>query len=135
MRIFPILACACLLSLPACSGPSSGGAPDIAPAPGQTLARADKIELAVGSPAALVLKALGPADATEPAGGGRELWRYTGKRVEYVYASKNGGAATLVIGGYVADPQAESPGQSLLLTIVLDGARNVADFNFALMAY
>lgn len=135
MRIFQILACACVFLLPACTGSSSDGTLDPTPAPEQTIVEANKIELPVGSPVARVLKALGPADATEHASGGREIWRYSHKRAEYVYASKAGGIETLVIGKYIADPQAESPGQSLLLTIVFDPAKKVADFNFALMAY
>lgn len=134
MRILPILACACVLLLPACTG-SSEGTLDPTPAPEQTIVQADKIELPVGSPVARVLKTLGPADATEQAAGGREIWRYSHKRAEYVYASKAGGVETLVIGKYVADPQPESPGQTLLLTIVLDPAKKITDFNFALMGY
>lgn len=140
MRIFPILICACALLLPACFAASPEKtdpalSSDSASESDQAAANADAIEIPIGSPMARVLKALGPADATDYPDGKREIWRYTHKRAEYAYTAKTGGAATLVIGKYIVAPQPESPGQRLLLTIVFDAAKNVADFNFALMAY
>jgi len=101
----------------------------------QAAAIQEKTEIPIGSPASRVIKALGPADSTDTTDDGREIWRYSGKRAEYVYASNSGNVQTLVIGRYIADPQPESPGQGLLLTIVFDKAKKVADFNFALLRY
>ena len=131
-----LLACACFLLLPACTGSSSDGTLDPTPSEtGQTAVQQGKIEIPVGSPTSRVLNALGPADSTEAASGGREIWRYNQKKAEYVYSSKTGGAATLIIGNYVRAPQPESPGQPLLLTIVFDPTKKVVDFSFALMAF
>lgn len=137
MRIFPILVCACFLMLPGCFGSSSTGTADAPSADegSQTVTRQGKIEIPVGTPVARVLKTLGPADSTDTTDDGREIWRYSHKRAEYVYASNSGNVQTLILGGYIADPQPESPGQALLLTVVFDRAKKVADFNFALMAY
>ena len=136
MRIFMILACACVLLLPACSGSSADGTLDpTSQETGQPAARQAKIEIPIGSPVARVLRALGPADATDAASGGREIWRYNQKKAEYVYSSKTSGTDTLIIGNYDPNPQPESPGQPLLLTIVFDPAKKVADFSFALMSF
>ena len=138
MRIFPILVCACFLTLTGCIGSSTNGTLD-APSSGaetQTAAtQQGKIEIPVGAPASRVLRDLGPADATDMTDNGREMWRYTYKRAEYVYVSNTGSVQTLVLGKYIADPAPESPGHSLLLTIVFDQAKKVADFNFAIMPY
>lgn len=101
----------------------------------QAAAVQDKTEIPIGAPVSRVIKALGPADSTDVTDDGREIWRYSGKRAEYVYASNSGNVQTLIIGRYIADPQPESPGQGLLLTILFDKAKKVADFNFALLRY
>ncbi|MCC8193679.1 MAG: hypothetical protein LIP28_03425 [Deltaproteobacteria bacterium] len=136
MRIFPIIACTCCLLLAACNGSSPEGTLDpVPPSERQTPVHSDKIEIPLGSPVSRVLDALGPADSTETWEGGREVWRYSRKKADYVYASKSGGGQTLVIGKYVREPQPESPGQPLLLTIVFDPAKKVVDFNFSLMGF
>lgn len=141
MRIYPLFVCACALVLAGCMGSS---APETArdPASGQAVestAQAatlrEKLEIPIGAPVSRVLRDLGPADSTDMTDDGREIWRYIYKRAEYIYVSNAGNVQTLVVGGYIADPQPESPGQTLLLTVVLDPAKKVADFNFALMAY
>ena len=141
MRIVPIFVCICALMLPlvltGCFGSSTSADPEAGSSGGsqQTVAVQDKTEIPIGAPVSRVVKDLGPADSTDVTDDGREIWRYSGKRAEYVYASNSGNVQTLVIGRYIADPQPESPGQGLLLTIVFDNAKKVADFNFALMRY
>ena len=108
---------------------------DPTPAESRTAVSKDKIEIPMGMPSARVIQLLGPAGSTESAGNGREIWRYTHKRAEYAYVSNSGNVQTLILGKYIADPTPESPGQSLMLTIVLDPAKKVADFNFAQLAY
>ena len=137
MRIVPILVCVCALMLAGCFGSSTSADPE-AGSPDDTLqnvAVQDKTEIPIGAPVSRVIRDLGPADSTDVTDDGREIWRYSGKRAEYVYASNSGNVQTLIIGRYVADPQPESPGQALLLSIVFDKAKKVADFNFALLRY
>ena len=135
MRIFSLIACLCCLMLTACVGSSSDKTLDPTPPSEQTEAVKDKAEIPLGAPVAHVLKILGPADTTDSAEGGREIWRYSGKKAEYVYVSKSSGVQALVLGSYIREPEAASPGQTLLLTIVFDSAKKVADFNFALMSF
>lgn len=137
MRILPIFVCACFLMLSACTGSSSEGTLDDPASQGaeQASARQDKIEIPIGAPVARVIDALGPADSTDVTDNGREMWRYSYKRAGYVYTSNAGGVQTLVIGNYIAQPAAESPGNTLLLTIVFDPAKKVADYNFTLLSY
>lgn len=135
MRIVPILLCCCALLLPACVGGSSEGTLTPEPGESQTIAAQDKVEIPMGTPSAKVLRLLGPASSTEAGSNGREIWRYTHKRAEYAYVSNSGNVHTLILGKYIADPTQDSPGQSLMLTIVLDPAKKVADFNFAQLAY
>lgn len=121
--------------LPACVGGSSEDTLNPEPVETRTVANQDKVEIPVGMPSAQVLKLLGPADATESAGNGREIWRYSQKRAEYAYFSNSGNAHMLVLGKYIANPTPDSPGLPLMLTIVIDPAKKVSDFNFAQMAY
>ena len=136
MRIFPILTCACFLLLAACTGSSSNGTldPEASATDSQTVQQ-EKIIIPKGATASRVLSLLGPADSTDMADNGREMWRYTHKRAEYVYVSNSGAVQTLVIGNYNPSPNPGDPGQTMLLTIVFDAAKKVADFNFALMAF
>lgn len=117
------------------SSTSTGAEAESSGSSQQTIAVQDKTEIPIGAPASRVVKDLGPPDSTDATDDGREIWRYSGKLAEYVYASNAGNVQTLVIGRYIADPQPESPGQGLLLTIVFDRAKKVADFNFALLRY
>ena len=139
MRIFSILACLFCLSLTACVGSSPDNTLDPAPTSGQAKVQSetqkDKIEIPLGMSASQVLKILGAADSTEIAEGGREIWRYSGKKAAYVYASKSDGVQALVIGNYIREPQASDPGQVVLLTVVFDSAKKASNFNFAIMAF
>ncbi len=136
MRIFPILLCVCFLMLTACSSSSSNGTLDPEPSvsDSQTVTR-EKIEIPKGASVSRVLDLLGPADATDAAGNGREIWRYIYKRAEYIYVSNSSAVQTLVIGNYNPSPVSGDPGQTLLLTIVFDSGKKVSDFNFALKAF
>lgn len=95
----------------------------------------DKIEIPVGTPESRVLQLLGPADAVENGGDGRTLWRYMGKRAEYVYVSNATNVPVLIIGKYQRAPDEKSQGLPLMLILVLDPARKIVDFNFAQMAF
>lgn len=137
MRIFPIFVCACFLMLSACTGSSSEGTLDdpASQATEQASTQQNKIEIPIGSPVSRVLSALGSADSTDVTDNGREMWRYSHKRAGYVYTSNAGAVQTLVIGNYIAEPTPESPGNTLLLTIIFDPAKKVADYNFTLLSY
>lgn len=95
----------------------------------------DKVEIPVGTPESRVLQLLGPADAVENGGDGRTLWRYTGKRSEYVYVSNATNVPVLIIGKYERAPDEKSMGLPLMLTLVFDPARKIIDFNFAQIAF
>ena len=135
MRIFLVITCLCCLLLGACTEPSPTGTLDPTPSSEQTATQKDRIEIPIGTPLSHVLKTLGTADTIEAADNGREIWRYSGKKAEYAYFSKNTGTQTLIIGNYLNDPHPGAPGQTLLLTIVFDAAKKVADFNVALMTF
>ncbi len=135
MRIVSLCCiCVCFLMLAGCGGSSPEGTLDPSPATPEPVAT-DKIEIPTGATASAVIKLLGPADATEPGGNGREIWRYANKRAEYAYVSNRGNTQTLVLGKYTADPEADTPGQSMLLTIIFDATKKVVDFTFSMMAF
>jgi len=134
MRILSLSAVFCCLFLAACAGSSDSGSPDMEKADSKQIAAApDKIEIPVGAPASRVLQLLGPAEDIEAGPNGREIWRYTGKRAGYVYSSNSNNVQTLIIGDYSRD--GTSGGLSLLLTIVIDPAKKVVDFNFTQLAF
>lgn len=142
MRVPLLAALLSCFALTACMGGGADtqtlDAPDAAQtAPAQTASAAtvDKIEIPVGTPEARVLQLLGPADAVESGGDGRTLWRYTGKRTEYVYVSNATNVPVLIIGKYEREPNEKSLGLPLMLTLVFDPARKIVDFNFAQISY
>lgn len=92
-----------------------------------------EVQLALGTPSAQVISLLGPADSTAPMDGGRQMWRYTGKRAKYIYVSNADNKQTLIIGNYSRD--GSGAGLPLLLTVVLDPAGKVADFNFSQISF
>ena len=116
-------------------GSSPDNTLDPAPKSGQAEVQQEKIEIPLGMPASQVIKILGTVDSAEAIEGGREIWRYSGKKATYVYASKSDRVQALVIGNYIREPQAGSPGQTVLLTVVFDSAKKVSDFNFAIMSF
>ena len=135
MRIFSILVCFFCLSLTACMGSSPDKPLDPASSSAQVEVQKDKIEIPLGMSVSQVLKLLGTADSTESIGGGHEIWRYSSKKAAYVYASKDSGIQALVVGNYIREPQLDSPGQAILLSVVFDSAKKVANFNFAIMGF
>lgn len=134
MRILLFSAMFCCLVLSACTGASTSGSPALDTADSRDLATVPGIiEIPTGIPASRVLQLLGPADRTETLPDGRQMWRYTDKRADYVYTSNSGNVHTLIIGGYKAEGQ--EGGVPLLLTVVLDPAKKVTDFNVAQMNF
>ena len=137
MRILSLLTVLCCLSLAACTGSSDAGSPDVNKTDKadskEIAAAADKIEIPVGAPASRVIQLLGPAEDIEAGANGREIWRYTGKRASYVYSSNSNNVQTLILGDYSRD--GSSGGMALLLTIVIDPAKKVVDFNFTQAAF
>lgn len=130
----------CCLSLAACSGSSTSSTLDVDKVDsGQTSAFSKKIEIPEGMKDVEALQLLGPADSMETDGSGRQIWRYSGKRAEYVYVSNRDNGHTLVIGNYIAnpvyEPGKESGGLPLFLTIVFDPTKKVVNFNFSQMAF
>lgn len=134
MRILSLLAVFGCLFLAACAGSSGSAPPDPDKADSREIAAAPgEIEIPLGAPASRVLQLLGPAEDVKPGPEGREIWRYSGKRADYVYASNSNHVQTLVIGEY--SHGGGSGGLPLLLTIIFDPTKKVADFNFAQVAF
>ncbi|GHV53798.1 hypothetical protein FACS1894206_05220 [Deltaproteobacteria bacterium] len=136
MRIVTLFSFFCLL-LVGCVG-GTGGAAKPSPveadkADSQEIAAiSGTIEISIGMHKNRVLALLGTATDISKDEKEREVWRYNGKRAEFVYASNRNNVQTLVIGGYMPSPTLEERGgMPLLLRIVLDPAHNVADFNFS----
>lgn len=130
MRTLSMLAVVCCFFMTGCFGGADSGAKEIEnDAPQATSEKQDAIEIPVGASASRVAQLLGPADEATVLEDGRQLWRYANKRVEYIYVSNPGNGHVLVIGGY---SRGNTP---LLLTIVLDSAKKVTDFNFVNMTF
>lgn len=137
MRVRTFAAFLFCLTLTACMGGGSDTQTLDTPAPGPAASApsAAQIEIPVGTAEARVLQLLGPADAVEAGENGRVLWRYSGKRAEYVYVSNATNVPVLMIGKYIRQPDAKSGGLPLVLTLVFDPARKVIDFNFAQIGF
>ena len=133
IRFFTTFIITCCFFLTACTGGSDTATLDPGKAdtvqPAQTGAVSDEIRLAVGTPSAAVISLLGPADNAETMDNGRQMWRYSGKSAEYIYFSNADNVQTLVIGKY--SRTGTGPGLPFLLTVVLDPAGKVIDFNFS----
>lgn len=135
MRIFALLPVFCCLLLAACGGSETATLDADKADSKQVAEQQDQIEIPIGTAASRVVQLLGPADSTENLADGRQLWRYSQKRAAFVYTSNSGNVYTLIIGKYIREPGAKSPGLPLMLTLVFDSARKVADFNFAQLTF
>ena len=134
MRFISIFSVACCLTLAACTGGSNTATltPDKADSR-EVATLPDETRLALGLSPAQVISLLGPADNISPADDGRQMWRYIGKRAKYVYVSNADNKQTLVIGEYSQD--GSGAGLDLLLTVVMNAAGKVVDFNFSQIAF
>jgi hypothetical protein len=140
MRILTIFSIICCVFLAACSEYSTTSTLDVDKADSKQAAEfAGKIEIPVGMKDAQVLQLLGPADSSDTEESGHHIWRYSGKRAEYVYVSNKENGQTLIIGNYIAapsyEPGKESGGLPLLMTIIFDPSKKVVNFTFAQMVF
>lgn len=129
----------CCLFLAACSSSSATSTLDQDRADSSQITETPKtIEIHIGMKDTAVLQLLGPADTVETGADGRSVWRYSGKRAEYVYVSNRDNGQTLVIGDYAAGssggPGGYPSGLPLLMTFVFDPSKKVENFNFAQIA-
>lgn len=130
MHFFKTFLIVCCLMLAACTGGSETATLDPDKADSREIAAVTgETRLALGAPSAQVVSLLGPADSTAAMDNGRQMWRYTGKRAKYIYVSNADNVQTLIIGEYSRD--GSGAGLPLLLTVILDPAGKVADFNFS----